>query len=341
MSILNTLAETGMGLIKGAGGALTGAISSGIGEAADSIFGITKKRQKDQLDQQQKLNEQAQKMNWATIDKNNEYNTPVNQVKRLQEAGLNPSLIYGAGPSGVAGGSQAVPSITAGNASDESSRKSASIAQEGMGLQMQMLRSQIDLNNAQADNLKVDAAKKAGVDTKLGEQNIAESQARINQINTSIENLKSDTSLKNSQNELNQLQQVSTELANHFNATNYKQQIEQTGVIIRKLTSEANVSEATQQSLIDIAKENVKLVASQIASNYAGIKLNNAQINQIANNISIANGRLTLDQNKLKQDWNQMVYQSNHKGIITENVRGFTEMIYQAITGHPHSSENK
>ena len=36
----------------------------------------------------------------------NEYNTPANQMKRLQDAGLNPNLIYGSGSAntGIAGG---------------------------------------------------------------------------------------------------------------------------------------------------------------------------------------------------------------------------------------------
>lgn len=40
-------------------------------------------------------------MNFAAqnyfMDKQNEYNKPVNQMKRLQEAGLNPNLVYGSG----------------------------------------------------------------------------------------------------------------------------------------------------------------------------------------------------------------------------------------------------
>lgn len=31
------------------------------------------------------------------MDKQNEYNKPINQMKRLQEAGLNPNLVYGSG----------------------------------------------------------------------------------------------------------------------------------------------------------------------------------------------------------------------------------------------------
>lgn len=36
--------------------------------------------------------------NWL-MDKQNEYNKPINQMKRLSEAGLNPNLVYGGGAS--------------------------------------------------------------------------------------------------------------------------------------------------------------------------------------------------------------------------------------------------
>lgn len=46
------------------------------------------------------------------MDKQNEYNKPINQVKRLREANLNPALVYGSGgisntSAGPSGGSQA------------------------------------------------------------------------------------------------------------------------------------------------------------------------------------------------------------------------------------------
>ena len=64
----------------------------------------------EQYKQQEKLSNLQQKMQWDTIDKVNEYNTPANAVARLKEAGLNPGLAYSSGAGG-SGGTTAVPSV--------------------------------------------------------------------------------------------------------------------------------------------------------------------------------------------------------------------------------------
>lgn len=47
------------------------------------------------------------------LDKQNEYNTPANQMARFQEAGLNPNLIYGQGNPGNQSTAQQYPQIKA------------------------------------------------------------------------------------------------------------------------------------------------------------------------------------------------------------------------------------
>lgn len=72
---------------------------------------------KQSFGQSQASSDRAFALNfWAQnyfMDKQNEYNKPINQMKRLEEAGLNPNLVYGSGadalsasPSG--GGAQGV-----------------------------------------------------------------------------------------------------------------------------------------------------------------------------------------------------------------------------------------
>ena len=49
------------------------------------------------------------------IDKQNEYNKPINQMARLREAGLNPNLVYGDGGATIAsasGGTTSAPDVT-------------------------------------------------------------------------------------------------------------------------------------------------------------------------------------------------------------------------------------
>ena len=149
-----------------------------------------------------------QKANWETIDKNNAYSTPANQVKRLEEAGLNPSLIYGGGGAGgTTMGNTAVPSVNAGNASDESSRIMAEVAKQGMALQLAKTQSEIAVNNATANKLNTDADVRGNEERENLKQQTVESQNRVNNINAQIDNLKADTALKGEETKLNKLQQ--------------------------------------------------------------------------------------------------------------------------------------
>jgi len=70
-------------------------IVSGIGSLASSLFNqfTGQSMSKDLMKYQAELNQQA-------IDRQNQYNTPANQVKRLAEAQLNPNLVYGSGVDG-------------------------------------------------------------------------------------------------------------------------------------------------------------------------------------------------------------------------------------------------
>lgn len=80
-------------------GALIGGAVSGIGSlfAQNTQF----KRQKQLMEIQQQYNrenaEWEQQMAVNNWNMQNEYNTPANQIKRLEEAGLNPNLMYGNG----------------------------------------------------------------------------------------------------------------------------------------------------------------------------------------------------------------------------------------------------
>jgi hypothetical protein len=76
----------------------------------------------------------------------NEYNTPANQMKRLQEAGLNPNLIYGSGSAntGVAG-------------SIAPSKPAPYNVKNPVPLQSMLLGSQIDNIQADTERKKADA----------------------------------------------------------------------------------------------------------------------------------------------------------------------------------------
>lgn len=85
--------------------------------------------------------------------KNNEYNTPVNQRKRLEEAGINPALAFQNGNTGVA---SSAPSAVNHTPADYSAL-GAGFSQAAMQLmQGQQVAAQTDLLKSQAEAQKID-----------------------------------------------------------------------------------------------------------------------------------------------------------------------------------------
>ena len=85
----------------GSGGASIDPVSATIGAIGDVTSGFVNRKSQEEADDR----------NWRhTVqmwNMNNEYNSPVNQMKRLQEAGLNPNLMYGQ----ISAGNASQPSI--------------------------------------------------------------------------------------------------------------------------------------------------------------------------------------------------------------------------------------
>ena len=108
-----------------------------------------------------------------------EYNSAKHQKQRLEEAGLNPALMYGSAGSGGAG--------TGSTGGASGSGVGLSQAQAvGMGLQLSQVKAQTNLMNAEAAKAYADANKTKGADTDKIKQDIAESKARIDEIMAKI-----------------------------------------------------------------------------------------------------------------------------------------------------------
>lgn len=115
--------------------------------------------------------EKSYELQQRMFDYTSNYNSPANQMKRLQEAGLNPALMYGqtgaTGTQGVTGSASAAG--VAGNASDTAERRQAKVAEQGMSLQLAKLASEIDVNKSVAESNRA-SAEKATAETKTTEQ---------------------------------------------------------------------------------------------------------------------------------------------------------------------------
>lgn len=159
------------GFISGLSNAF-GSSSGSFGEGLGSFFGSglisgvqnliqggsTRRQQNRAFKHNQKLQEQQYQYNQALAQQaydwqndfwqmQQEYNTPANQRARLEEAGLNPALIYGAGQgANVAGGLSSTPQASVGTPST-----SGGVAPV---IPLNPLTaSQVELNRAQANKL--------------------------------------------------------------------------------------------------------------------------------------------------------------------------------------------
>lgn len=141
----------GAGLISGLGSLATGLLNNTVGQA----------NSKELMRYQAELQQQA-------IDRQNQYNSPAEQMKRLQVAGLNPNLVYGHGVDGNQS-SAASPSMSNRSGQFENPLQDAGqLYLQSQQLQMERIRQRNEAFESRARRLNLEA-KTLGVlaDNKL------------------------------------------------------------------------------------------------------------------------------------------------------------------------------
>lgn len=158
---------------------VAGAASAGInaiGSIASNLFGqkMSYKNNVKLMNHQNNLAREnavfANNMAIANWQMENEYNTPANQMKRLQEAGLNPNLVYGNGADATAGQIGKVGAPQAPNAPYQdyqfglermgSDALRAYQQAQQIDIQDKLAQSQVDYQNAQTANTIQDTINK-------------------------------------------------------------------------------------------------------------------------------------------------------------------------------------
>lgn len=265
-----------------------------------------KQQQKDQIKQQQKLQdmqikgqkEMGEFNQGLALDMWNKTGAEA-QRKQLEKAGLNVGLMYGG--SGSGGGTTSTPtgSVSGGSASLPDSVTGMGIQ---AGLQMALLKAQKENIEADTEKKKADAEKTAGVDTKLAEN--------------SIEKLKQDTANAAIQGEIARYQEEMAKVdANIKTNTQWdiQKQIEfatwRTEVETKKAATEGRITEETANEVIKQINTNSIEQSLRIRTQKAGLikteadtKLVNETIKKIAadiNNMEV--GQM--------QGWAELTYQ--------------------------------
>lgn len=130
---------------------------------------------------------------WAQnyfMDKQNEYNKPVNQMKRLAEAGLNPNLVYENGATTVSAGPQGGANVAA--PISRSKYTIDALEKTAILKQMQQKEAEIDYTRANTGAIN------ANIDIKRAELELARefNTARINALNATIASTLASTRAK-------------------------------------------------------------------------------------------------------------------------------------------------
>lgn len=159
------LGQMGKEFVASAGSQIGSGIGGVLGYGIGEIFGHNARARKQQIEQQNKLNELAfrwnkHQMNYAQELEKQMYqftfdmNKPEALKKLYKEAGLNPALMYGTSASGVSGTS--VGGAKSGGYSSQAANEAeiihSNMAIAEMGLQLSKLRSEIDVNKSIAES---------------------------------------------------------------------------------------------------------------------------------------------------------------------------------------------
>lgn len=219
------------------------------------------------------------------------------QMKQMQEAGINPGLMYGmGGGGGQSTGHGGSPAISGGTAQHVNT---GAIGMQA-GLQLALLGSQKNLLDTQAAKNAAETTKISGVDT-------TKTQTEISSLTQGIENAKAQQELTNIQRNLAEIdQEIKGSTQNAAKAlilqelrTSYeKMEMIRNEGIISKETYDEKIRIIEQELIGHYAKN--ELTRTQTQGEKQDIKQSQAQIEQLSKQIALEYSKLANEQDKTK-----------------------------------------
>jgi hypothetical protein len=259
------------------------AASTGMSMLDEWLMGDRRRRQ--QLEQQQKLTNQQVEANKALANHGMgiskelwDYTNYENQRKHMENAGLNPALMYGHAGAGGTTASTGAGSASGGIASDEMSRKMASIQAQGMALQNSLLHSQIKNIDADTEQKLATAEKTKGVDTDLVKANIAD-------ITQSIKNKQVQEIGQNLQNDYDKIRNYISENTAHYDIGYIGYMAGQARENWQMLINNREISDASKDEIIKNYELMNKNIISDMLLKSKQSYLAEAQVNKMSEDI--------------------------------------------------------
>lgn len=164
---------------------LIGGIAQGVGQAINAVStGIQNKKNREW---QERMYQRQFDDNLRLWHLQNEYNSPFEQMKRFQEAGLNPALVYGQSASGASGNAQLGKGASYGNPSTGVPTYGSVLSE---AIPTLMAYYDVEKKKAEVDNLKVDNT------IKIEDHLLRRSQRKRSEFDLSLESELRQTSLE-------------------------------------------------------------------------------------------------------------------------------------------------
>lgn len=323
--ITDQLIDTGMGA---AGNAVSGALGAVMGLA------LEKHNDKRQINQQKKLqNLQIQgQQQMADYNLQNQlklwHETNYGaQMKEIQEAGLNPALLYGQGGGGGVSSAASTGNVSGTNA--------PSGGQEALGLMMENM--QLQLVKAQKENIEANTNK-----TNAEAQNVPKTGANIE---ASTQNILQDTNNKKAQetgqhimNAISSIQEEIQGKTKEATIFTIKTTADQALNQLTILKNQAIISENTWNQQIDIINAQLSGILIDNESKRVGIELTQEQIKQVTQAIQTQIKQLQQTDRSLNQkDKDIAIDQARNKlietGIWVGAATGIAKTVIDIYTG--------
>lgn len=289
---MGAIAQLGMQAASGVVGGIEGAIFGGIND-------------RRQLKQQQKLQDMQIRGQKEMANYNYELQNAMwhatnvgAQVAEYEKAGLNPGLMYGmGGGGGTTVGSQG-GSVTGAQAPSGGGEMTA---MTGMGIQsamnIKLMEQQAEVLKSQANLNNVEAAKKAGVDTKLVE-------AQTENAWQGLENARNANDIQRLQKTMMNIENYEKQASQHDRLDYITYQAKIAAKTLLSAGAQANVDQSTINEKIKIIQQQAIGAVLQNELTQNQINLTKEQITKISNEIAQGWENLSQNDRRIKlQSW--------------------------------------
>ena len=315
-------------------------ISAGVGAASGALgiaqgLGLGRRAaERNQLEQQKKLSEQQAKIqNESQMRMWRDTNYEA-QVGELKKAGLNPALLYG---KGGGGGTTVGAGVGGGQAANVAATQSANTQSTGMGIQGAMMLSQMELMKSQADKAQAEADAIRGYKAEQATADVTLKGVQAESLTQGINNQKAVEALTKVETTLKQIQayEQQTSQEDRLNYIEYttNKALEELNLI----KNEVYISDQIMDDKIKIvtaegigAVLNNALTIAKTKAEYKGIQVNNATIRKLSNDTAQKFIELTLQGEGQKLQAKQIAI-NELKTVVDANYPSMWEVVGRSM----------